>query len=287
MASTSGDSARFSIPGHDKQVVFHQLLVGARKTWLTDALREAVAEVDPAELKAQIARHVPAGALRLLARAGIRDEDVFPVPVVLEAKPTLVGYYRLLLGISQKEFYRGGTGLGAFKSMEEKGVLTERARRELPELCAALTKALADLVERLAPEVTPRDLSELALLTLGPTFHGSNNNAIGRQATNDVFVAITEIVGDFVTGGDERKLLLTNSASREVGIFLGADPDVRIEERFGQGWRKKVAIEIKGGTDRSNAHNRAGEAEKSHQKAKNDLGFIDFWTIITKRRDWT
>jgi len=43
----------------------------------------------------------------------------------------------------------------------------------------------------------------------------------------------------------------------------------------------KVAIEVKGGTDVSNAHNRAGEAEKSHLKAKL-RGFTDFWTIISK-----
>jgi len=45
--------------------------------------------------------------------------------------------------------------------------------------------------------------------------------------------------------------------------------------------RNKEAIEIKGGTDVSNAHNRAGEAEKSHQKAKKE-GFRDYWTIISK-----
>jgi hypothetical protein len=38
---------------------------------------------------------------------------------------------------------------------------------------------------------------------------------------------------------------------------------------------------VKGGTDVSNAHNRAGEAEKSHLKAK-EKGFRDFWTIISK-----
>lgn len=43
----------------------------------------------------------------------------------------------------------------------------------------------------------------------------------------------------------------------------------------------KWPIEIKGGTDISNAHNRAGEAEKSHQKAKQQ-GFRDFWTLISK-----
>jgi hypothetical protein len=62
-------------------------------------------------------------------------------------------------------------------------------------------------------------------------------------------------------------------------VALAADPDVRIQEEFNGALRNKVAIEIKGGTDRSNTHNRAGEAEKSHQKARND-GFRDFWTII-------
>jgi hypothetical protein len=45
------------------------------------------------------------------------------------------------------------------------------------------------------------------------------------------------------------------------------------------GDRKLVSIEIKGGTDYSNAHNRLGEAEKSHQKAKQN-GFNEFWTIV-------
>ena len=40
-----------------------------------------------------------------------------------------------------------------------------------------------------------------------------------------------------------------------------------------------VSIEIKGGKDASTIHNRVGEAEKGHQKAKNS-GFSKFWTII-------
>jgi hypothetical protein len=66
-----------------------------------------------------------------------------------------------------------------------------------------------------------------------------------------------------------------------VIIALSADPDLRIQEEFGGELRNKVAIEIKGGADVSNAHNRAGEAEKSHQKAKHQ-GFRQFWTIISK-----
>lgn len=64
-------------------------------------------------------------------------------------------------------------------------------------------------------------------------------------------------------------------------IIVGGDPDVRIQEEIGTASHKKVAIEVKGGTDKSNAHNRAGEAEKSHQKAKSQ-GYRDFWTIIAK-----
>jgi len=39
-----------------------------------------------------------------------------------------------------------------------------------------------------------------------------------------------------------------------------------------------VAIEIKGGADKSNIWNRLGEAEKSHQSARQH-GFVEFWTI--------
>jgi hypothetical protein len=73
-----------------------------------------------------------------------------------------------------------------------------------------------------------------------------------------------------------------NSAGRTVVIALAADPDVRVQEEFSGKLQNKVAIEIKGGTDKSNAHNRAGEAEKSHQKARGE-GFRDFWTIIAKK----
>jgi hypothetical protein len=42
--------------------------------------------------------------LAFVARKGLRGELFFPVPYVLGTKPTLVGYYRFLLGFSQKEF---------------------------------------------------------------------------------------------------------------------------------------------------------------------------------------
>lgn len=73
----------------------------------------------------------------------------------------------------------------------------------------------------------------------------------------EVFVAITEILGKSASNKEANKLTLRNSAGRTVFVILSHDPDV------------------------CNAHNRAGEAENSHLKAK-QKGFKDFWTIISK-----
>jgi hypothetical protein len=268
-------------PGASRQIAFHQLLVAARKTWLLGALTEALAEADPIQVKKQLSAYVPVDVQQILAANGVRDEHVFPVPVVLEIRPTLIGYYRLLLGVPQKHFYAGTTGMGQFKSMEVRGLLKQARRPDIEEFCAAMAQGLADSVRQMAPQITTRDVAELPLLTLGSQFQGGNNNTIGRQATLDVFLAVSALVKSHIVTQDERTLTIQNSAGRKVVIALAADPDIRIQEEFGGNLRNKVAIEIKGGTDRSNAHNRAGEAEKSHQKAKNE-DFRDFWTIISK-----
>jgi hypothetical protein len=264
-----------------RQVIFHQMLVAARKTALMDALSQALGSIDPKLLKKQISHFVPKDAQKLLAAVGIRDEHVFPVPAILKQQPTLIGYYRLLLGISQKRFYRKGTDMGPFKSMESRGLLNPQKPPDLEGFCTVMAEQLAELVRQISPKITARDISELPLLTLGAQLYGSNNNAIGRKATLDVFVSVAEIVKDFIVTRDSRKITITNASKRKVVLALSADPDIRIQEEFEGKLRNKVAIEIKGGTDISNAHNRAGEAEKSHQKAKKQ-GFRDFWTIISK-----
>lgn len=269
-------------PDASRQAGFHQLLVAARKTWLLDALSETLSRIDPAVVKNQITAYVPSDSQRILARSGVRDEHVFPVPVVLEESPTLVGYYRLLLGVPQKTFYRSGGGMGMFKSMEMKGQLDQRQRENLPAFCRSMAAALAELVRRLSPPMTPRDVNDLQLLTLGSFFQGANNVLIGQQATLAVFLAITEIVEEYIVGRTATKITVSNASSRTVVLALSSDPDVRIGGEFSGTFRKKVAIEIKGGADMSNAHNRAGEAEKSHQKAKQQ-GFRDFWTVIAKQ----
>jgi hypothetical protein len=262
------------------QVVFHQMLVAARKTVLIDGLSETLGELDPTLTKKQILAYVPADAQKILASAGIRDEYVFPLPCVLEKKPTLVGYYRLMLGISQKRFYRKGTDMGPFKSMETRGLFNPKKRPDLERFCTLMGESLAEMVRQISPKITARDVSELPLLTLGAQLYGSNNNVIGKQATVDVFLSVIEIVKNFIVSQDSSKIIVHNASKRKVIIALSSDPDIRIQEEFEGKLRNILAIEIKGGTDVSNAHNRAGEAEKSHRKAKKQ-DFRDYWTIIS------
>lgn len=73
---------------------------------------------------------------------------------------------------------------------------------------------------------------------------------------------------------------LDNAAGRSVLIEFAPDPDLILREEIADGiYRNIIAIEIKGGTDYSNIHNRIGEAEKSHQKARQN-GFTECWTIV-------
>lgn len=84
---------RIEPPDAIRQIEFRQLLVGFRKTVLIDALLDAVRGINLDELNAQIAQFVPSEARAVLAGAGIRDEHVFPTPVLLTAAPQLLGYY--------------------------------------------------------------------------------------------------------------------------------------------------------------------------------------------------
>jgi hypothetical protein len=270
------------VPDASRQTAFHLLLVGARRTLLIDALSEAVGKIDPTGLSDQLSQYAPRDARQILAGAGIRDEHVFPTPLVLETAPMLVGYYRLLLGVSQKVFYATGSGMGSFLSMEKNGTLNKNQKERLGDFCATLAKPLADLVRQISPTVTLRDINELPLLTLGSQFQGGNNNTIGKQATSGVFQSMIAAIDPYVAEQSAKGLTVKNSSGQIFEIQLAGDPDVAIQEVTESGKIPVVAIEIKGGTDQSNAHNRAGEAEKSHQKIKH-AGYRVCWTIIHKK----
>jgi len=257
--SSSANSTGLRIPTSARQIAFHQLLVAAWKTYLIDALHETLGHVDPAAVKLELTIHVPADVLMLLAATGMRDEHVFPVPSVLRHSPTLVGYYRLLLGASQKSFYSPATGLSRFRSMEVRGSLNAAQGAALPEFCTAMCQELAEMVRQIVPTITYRDLSELPLLTLGAQLQGANNKIIGREATDGVFLTIAEIVQPYVEERTSTTLLVRNASGRAVHIVLASDPDISLIEESDGVRRNKVAIEIKGGTDKSNAFNRTGK----------------------------
>lgn len=159
--------ADYKPPYPSKQIAFQQLLVAARTTILHGALADALEKADPDVVGRQMSRLAPAPARRVLAKAGIRDEQVFVTPAVLQAQPTTLGYYRLLLGVSKKAFYTTETGLRPFQAMEEKDLLREALEGELPALCNALNSMMAELITQLSPTVARLDLEQLPLLTLG------------------------------------------------------------------------------------------------------------------------
>ncbi len=207
---------------------------------------------------------------------------MFAAPSVLRVQPSLVGYYRLLLGVSQKQFYTARSGLSRFKNMEVKNTLPAAVAPLLAELCRGLNDAMGELVTAVAGGFTAADVNQLPLLALGAQFDGSWRTKVGDIATKDVFETIRDIVKSvgIEFAETDTSLALVNRSGRKITVALAADPDVVITEELAEGRSMlKVAIEIKGGKDRSNAHNRAGEAEKSHQKARNK-GAGDFWTVI-------
>ena len=274
-------------PSPNLQIDFAFALKRFRAVYLQSALLETVRDLNIAELDQQLAEFVPAHDLATLAQYGLRAELLFPVPALLEANPYLLGYYRLLMGYSQKEFYGRdkGFGVGYFKLMEDKGRASARALADLPALCAAFCESASALLEGVGPLRVSRELlDDLTLLTVGPQLRGGANNQRGTAGIVLVFEIIQEIVAHATAEVRDSAIEVNSATGRSVLIEFAADPDIIIrEEMEPQHYRNVVAIEVKSGTDVSNIHNRIGEAEKSHQKARQS-GFTECWTVVNVSR---
>lgn len=259
------------------QLGFYQRLEEARRAHLLPALLDHVGRLDMKKLHRDLYDLVGNERLSHVARKGIRGELVFPVPYLLTSKPTLIGYYRLLLGFSQKEFYKGP--FSRFKRMENDNDLTSATAKLLRPMCESLVESAWILVNGL-PELSHNTLTALTLLTLGPQLRGSRNVNLGMEAIRTAFAMIKAIVSDHIIEEDENYLEVESAAGRIYRIEFSPDPDIAIRQSLADGrLRNRIAIEVKGGTDFSNVHNRLGEAEKSHQKAKAE-GFTQCWTVI-------
>lgn len=275
----------FRIPRPDLQIDFALSLGQARPAFLQDALAETVSGLDIGRIDRELGDMVPGPALAALAGRGLRGELMFPVPVVLTANPRLLGYYRLLYGHSQKVFYTQATRMTGFKGMEDRGALTDYNRRLLPELCRNLIQCGVDLLDGIGAAGLSRALlDDLTLLTVGPQLRGGTNVKIGTAGIARVFAAIHGIVRDSVVAATPSRIEIRNAADCPVLIEFAPDPDIIIRVEMARSvFRNVIAIEVKGGTDFSNIHNRIGEAEKSHQKARGK-DYAECWTVVNVDR---
>lgn len=272
----SQDNLPYLVP--NLQVGFYYRLKTIEELYFNVALKETVSKLDISNMDMELAQYVPKYVLTKLASFGLRGETVFPVPLLLSQNPYLLGYYRLLYGFSQKEFY-GKSGLGRFKLMEDKGRISLKSQGEIVKLCKVLIKSgtfLANEIDNFSINL----LHDLQLLTVGPQLRGSMNNEYGQIATQKTFNFLKELLKDYIVHFTPSNIEIQNEAGRNVVIKFSSDPDIAIIEKISTGWRYLVSIEIKGGKDISNIHNRIGEAEKSHQKSKT-IGYFEFITILS------
>lgn len=276
-----------NLPEPELQVSFAFALERFRSLHLQRALLETVRQMDITEIDSQLAAYVTPNDLRTLAQHGLRGELLFAVPAVLRKNPHLLGYYRLLMGYSQKEFYGTSKGFGVshFKSSETKGKLSEAASIDLDNLCSAFCRVASNLLNGLSSMQISRDLlNDLTLLTVGPQLRGGANNRLGNEGIIRLLELINEIVQHASTKVSATAIKVNSASGRPVWIEVAADPDIIFrEEMEASHYRNVVAIEVKSGTDASNIHNRIGEAEKSHQKARRN-GYTECWTVVNVDR---
>jgi hypothetical protein len=272
---------KINVPNPELQTDFAKALFTVRGMYLQDALKKAIEKTDVANIDGDLHRFAPKGALSELASIGLRGEMVFATPFLLKKSPRLLGYYRLLLGFSQKVFYVSDNGISIFKSMEEKGILSPKAAESLDELCVNMNRSAAYLLKGIGIEkISANLLHDLTLLSLGAQLRGGANNQFGAAAIIDVFDIVREIVKHSIIKTDDNSMEIKNAARRKVFIEFASDPDLIIrEEMASDSFRSVIAIEVKGGKDFSNIHNRIGEAEKSHQKARRN-GYVECWTVV-------
>jgi XcyI restriction endonuclease len=261
----------------DIQIRFYYRLKSLKEKYFFESLSNTVKNLEIPQIDIQLAQHVDPKCLSKLAEYSLRGEVFFPVPYVIKANPFLVGYYRLLYGISQKKMYSNSL-YSKFKRLEEQGKITSKTALEINELCLSLISIGQLLVEGL-DSLSLQIVRDLQAMTLGAQLRGGNNTTVGETAVIDTFEYIKDLVDPYIEKINKDEIVIKNNSGREISIKFSNDPDISINEKFTKSEIPLIAIEIKGGRDFSNIHNRIGEAEKSHQKAKN-AGFNQFWTII-------
>ena len=231
----------FPIIQPNLQISFYFRLQIVRDLYLQDALKKTVNKLDIKKIDNELANYVSPDKLRHVAAFGLRGEVFFPVPCMLEENPFLLGYYRLLFGLSQKEFYNKGP-FGRFKRLEDRGDFTKFQKPLISALCKSLVKTAEALVDGI-DEISTQTIHELQLLTLGPQLRGGANTRIGQDATQEIFDLIKSLVASYIKDTTERTIHVVNDSKRTVMIEFFSDPDVRITEKLKSGVRPLVSID--------------------------------------------
>jgi len=272
----------FTVLLPDLQIAFYHRLRDIENRYLGEALKNTISRLDISIIDAELARLVKASGLRKVASFGLRGELFFPVPCLLNTNPFLLGYYRLLFGFSQKDFYNQGP-FGRFNVLEERGELPDKISGLVEPLCKSLIATAEILIDGL-DIISPRIIHSLQIITFGAFLRGSYLNKKGQRAVKNIYELIFSIVKNYIINSSLRLITIKNDSERIVHIDFMNDPDIKIQSILSSGINPIVAIEIKGGTDVSNVYNRLGESEKSHRTARS-LGFAECWTIVNAKLD--
>ena len=276
------DSSKFFALSPELQLSFWYRLQIVKERYFLDALLAVIKTIPVKAITDEAEKYVSQDKRQAVAALGLRDEMVFMLPSIINKEPQLIGYYRLLYGLSRKELYSGQ--YSKFMKLEDDGIITKKTSKYTEILCARFIECACEFISEL-DAFTTHDIYDLQLLTVGPQFRGSNNNTLGQVATQKTFKLIKDIVAPYIESSTDTEIVIKNALDREVKISFASDPDITVIETFPSSKHKLISVEIKGGTDGANIHNRIGEAEKSHRKAK-DEGYDKFMTIISVDKDY-
>lgn len=249
---------------------FHYRVAVLRQQRLTVTLRKAITACDLDAVNAQLHQFVDPTALQRMACRGLRGEVCLAVPVLLQAAPTVVEYYRHFCGLSCPALY-GEMGKEAIPE------LNRVAARHLESLCRQLCCAALRTIGQLDDLSLPT-IHELQRRSLMREHHLLSQSEIDDLRADNLHDLLNRLLSPFLHERTRTSLRIENAAGRPVLIEFASDPDVLFTEKQGSTTRLVLSIEVKGGADASNIHNRLGEAEKSHLKAKR-RGCTDLWTL--------
>ncbi len=164
------------------QIGFHFRLKSIKDLYFHEALSNTVKKLTIKEIDLELSKYVSDESLQKLASFSVRGEAFFPTPLILKSNPFLLGYYRLLLGFSQKEFYAKGP-FGRFRHLEETGKISKRVESEIEAFCQSIISSTEYFIKEIDDLSLPV-ITELQLLTVGPHLRGSMNNVYGHLDTH-------------------------------------------------------------------------------------------------------